>query len=229
MPSISPLAPIWPDLTCMGYKRLERSHLPLPQVRSPHPSRQKGFGASCIKRWRTEARKLRNLRTGSMIPGRKYSGYCWTLSTIYLLFIQNTWTENIEAIVELEQKCSICEDEKHVLQAAASSSGRRRSSVAQSKEFTKLVKDLQEDYAKKVFSLFFTSSRRFFLSFFPCPFYCAFWGLRREDRGGDAGQLERKEADEGGQERNFEGEEGRHGELVEHGERRYRQTKLKSK
>ena len=28
------------------------------------------------------------------------------------------------------------------------------------------MKDLQEDYAKKVFSLFFTSSRRFFLSFF---------------------------------------------------------------
>ena len=172
MPSISPLAPIWPDLTCMGYKRLERSHLP--QVRSPHPSRQKGFDASCIKRWRTEARKLRNLRTGSMIPGKKYSGYCWTLSTmmIYLLFIQNTWTKIIEGIVELEQKCSICEDDKHVLQAAASSSGRRRSSVAQSKEFTKLVKDLQEDYAKKVFSFFYSSPRQkvfsflFFLAFF---------------------------------------------------------------
>ena len=37
------------------------------------------------------------------------------------------------------------------IQAAASSTGRRRSSVAQSKEFTKLVKDLQEDYSKKGF------------------------------------------------------------------------------
>ena len=38
-----------------------------------------------------------------------------------------------------------------ISQAAAGSTGRRRSSVAQSKEFTKLVKDLQEDYSKKGF------------------------------------------------------------------------------
>ena len=92
---------------------------------------------------------------------------------IYLLFIQNTCTENIKGIVELEQKCSICEDDKHVLQAAASSSGRRRSSVAQSKEFTKLVKDLQEDYAKKVFSLpyfFLFVKKVFFFLLFPAFF-----------------------------------------------------------
>merc|ERR1712181_65301 len=38
-----------------------------------------------------------------------------------------------------------------IFKAAAGSTGRRRSSVAQSKEFTKLVKDLQEDYSKKGF------------------------------------------------------------------------------
>ena len=43
------------------------------------------------------------------------------------------------------------EDDNDAIQAAAGSTGRRRSSVAQSKEFTKLVKDLQEDYSKKGF------------------------------------------------------------------------------
>jgi len=38
-----------------------------------------------------------------------------------------------------------------IFKAAAGSTGRRRSSVAQSKEFTKLVKDLQEDYSNRGF------------------------------------------------------------------------------
>ena len=230
MPSISPLAPIWPDLTCMGYKRLERSHLPLPQVRSPHSSRQKGFGASCIKRWRTEARKLKNLRTGSMIPGRKYSGYCWTLSTIYLLCILEL--RILKLLLNLNKNAQFVKTINlffRRLRAAVEEGGQALLSRRSSQSWWKTCR---RTMPRRCFPFFHFVKKVFFFLFSLPFFYCSSWGLWREDRWGDAGQLERKEADEGGQERNFEGEEGRHGELVEHGERGYRlqiTTKLKSK